>query len=78
MRQRGHTYDTDLDLVLPHLEVAKVVARMAEAAALAAFDLPSATEASHAVDDRLRVLGISASGWRTAIDLVLDARTAIV
>ncbi len=59
-------------------EVAKAVARMAEAAALAAFDLPSASEASHAVDARLRALGISASGWRTAIDLVLDAHAAIV
>jgi hypothetical protein len=59
-------------------EVAKVVARMAEAAALAAFDLPSAGEAGHAVDDRLRALGVSATGWRTAIDLVLDPRTASV
>ncbi|MGZ4726938.1 MAG: adenylate/guanylate cyclase domain-containing protein [Acidimicrobiales bacterium] len=59
-------------------EVAKVVARMAEAAALATFDLPSATEAAHAVEARLRSLGISAPGWRTAIDLVLDPRTASV
>ena len=54
------------------------MARLAEAAALAAFDLPSAREASHAVDARLRALGISATGWRTAIDLVLDPRTATV
>jgi hypothetical protein len=59
-------------------EVAKAVTRMAEAAALASFDLPSASEAGHAVDTRLRALGINATGWRTAIDLVLDPRTASV
>ena len=59
-------------------EPAKAIARLAEAAALTALELPSAAEATHAAETRLHALGISATGWRTAIDLVLDPRTAPV
>ena len=59
-------------------EPAKAIARLAEAAALTALELPSAAEATHAAEARLHALGISATGWRTAIDLVLDPRTAPV
>ena len=59
-------------------EVAKAVARLAEAAALATLGLPSAVEAGHVADARLAGLGLPADGWRTAIGLVLDPETATV
>jgi class 3 adenylate cyclase/tetratricopeptide (TPR) repeat protein len=59
-------------------EVAQAIARLALAAARAAFDQPTAPEAAREADERLRALGLAATGWRTAIDLVLQPRTASV
>ncbi|HEY5154718.1 MAG TPA: AAA family ATPase, partial [Acidimicrobiales bacterium] len=59
-------------------EVAQAIARLAEAAALRALDLPSAPEAGHVADARLAALGINAEGWRRVIDLVLAPKPASV
>ena len=59
-------------------EVTQVIARLAEAAALASLDLPSAVEAGHVADARLAELGIAAVGWRRIIDLVLASEPASV
>ncbi len=59
-------------------EVAQTIARLAEAAALAVLDLPSAAEAGHVADARLAALGIAAPGWRRIIDLVLAPKPASV
>jgi class 3 adenylate cyclase/tetratricopeptide (TPR) repeat protein len=59
-------------------EVAKAVARLAEAAALDALGLPSAVEAGHVADARLAELGLPAEGWRRAIGLALAPEPAPV
>jgi len=59
-------------------EVAKAVARTAEAAAHELLGLPSAAEATHVADARLAALGITGVGWRTAIRLVLQPEIATV
>lgn len=59
-------------------EVAQAIARLAEAAALSALGLPSATEAGHVADARLAALGVTATGWRDLIALTLAPKPAAV
>ena len=59
-------------------EVAKALARLAEAAAHELLGLPSADEASHVATARFAALGLTGDGWRTAIDLVLQPEIATV
>ena len=66
MREREHTYDADLDLVLPDLHVAKVVVSVSEPQELvtdaAYFDTPDRRLAAVAVTVR-RQTGDHGAGW---------------
>ena len=75
MRQRGHTYDADLDLVLPDLGAAKGVATVSEPQELVTeatyFDTPDRRLAAVSVTVR-RQTGDEGAGWLLELPTAVD------